>query len=427
MGLGKTAATLTAVSDLMADFEVGRVLVIAPPKVAALTWPQEVAKWSHIKHLTYTVLNGPPAKREQMVLNDKSDIHLISQDLVVWLVDAVRRLKMPWPYDLIVIDEASSFKSWSSKRFKWLRKVAPAASRVIELTGTPAGNGLLDVWSQIFLLDQGDRLHRTLTTYRDRYFKSDYMGYNWTLRKDADKEIYDKLSDLCITLKTEDYLDLPDIVYNVIEVELPPAARKIYEDLEKDLLAELEEETVAVQSAAALANKLRQCACGGMYTDDEGTWSGVHAAKLDAMQRIYDEAQGSPLLVAYDFRFDKERLAERFKQAATELTDQTLKGWNRGDIPMLIAHPASVGHGLNLQAGGNIVVWYGLTWSLERYQQLNARLHRQGQTEPVIVHHIITKDTVDETVLAALERKDTTQRALLDAMKLDLRRKYGKE
>lgn len=434
MGLGKTVTVLTAISDLLSEFEVGRVLVIAPLRVAHATWPAEIDRWEHIRHLSARVIKGSPEQRLNTLKRDRSNIHIINRELVPWLVEAIQKEPMlqasiaegGWPYDMVVIDEASSFKSSKTNRFKALRKALPHIDRLVELTGTPASNGLLDVWAQVFLLDRGERLGKTFTGYRDRYFVGDYHGYTWALRKDAEQKIYDRLDDLCLTLSAADYLELPERVDNFIEVEVPEKARATYQQLERDFLAEIGDETVEILHAAALSNKLLQFANGAVYTDEEKNWQTVHDAKMGALAELVEEAAGQPLLIAHNYRTDAHRILEAFPQAEVIGRDpSTIERWNRGEIPMMLAHPASAGHGLNLQDGGSTVVWFGLNWSLELYQQFNARLHRQGQTKPVIVHHLVAQNTVDEAVIAALSRKDTTQRALLEALKHDIEGRLG--
>lgn len=421
MGLGKTVTVLTAVSDLLASCEAQRILIIAPLRVALTTWPQEISLWEHTRHLTHCVIKGSPKKRMELLKNDTSDIHIINRELVPWLVENAQKRGKGWPYDVIVIDEASSFKSSKTKRFKALRKTLPAVERLVELTGTPASNGLLDVWPQVFLLDRGERLGRTFTGFRDKYFLGDYHGYNWTIRKGADEKIYNKLSDICLTLTAEDYIKLPKRIDTTISIDMPQSARNNYVELEKEFLLEVGDDTVEVLHAAALSNKLLQFANGAIYIDDEKNWTEVHDAKLDAMSEIVAETAGQPLLVAYNYKTDLARLLKRFPQAVALGKDPAqIESWNRGEIPMLLAHPASAGHGLNLQKGGNTIVWFGLNWSLELYQQFNARLHRQGQQKPVVIHHLVVENTVDETVVAALASKDVTQRALLHALKEDI-------
>lgn len=418
MGLGKTVSTLTAVAELIESFEVRRVLVIAPKRVALHTWPAEFAKWDHLQGLTYAVADGTPTQRAE-TLRSEADVHIVGRDNVPWLVSEFRR---GWRWDMVVIDESSSFKNHSTKRFKSLRKALPKIDRMVELTGTPSSNGLLDLWPQVFLLDQGERLGRTFSGFRDRYFSSDYMGYNWSPRPGAEECIYDALDDIVLTLSAEDYLDMPARIDESIPVELPKKAREQYAELERDFLLELDElgDVVAV-NAAVLTGKLSQCANGATYYDDadgDRQTHTIHTAKIEALREIAES--GEPVLVAYNFRSDLEALKHAFPHAHTVDEVGVLDAWNRGEVPMLLAHPASAGHGLNLQHGGRVLVWYGLTWSLELYQQFNARLHRQGQTRPVIVYHIVAADTVDERVLESLGEKNRTQAALLAALKSDI-------
>lgn len=424
MGLGKTVATLTALSDLIDSFEVHRILVIAPLRVAKYTWPEEIERWEHTSHLSYSVVCGAWAQRAKSAKSN-APIHIVNRENVAWLVDHFSRgLHKPnyeWPYDMVVIDESSSFKSSKTKRFKSLRKVLPNIDRLVQLTGTPASNGLLDLWSQIYLLDKGDRLGRTFSGFKQRYFSSDFMGYNWTPLPGTEEEIYDRLSDLCLTLSADDYLELPDRIENTLVVDISPTTRSQYRQLEKDFLLELESDDVVVQHAASLTNKLLQFSNGAVYTDDQGHWEALHESKLDALEEVINESAGQPILVAYNFKSDKERILKRFKKAVCIDDKNAIKRWNKKEVELLIAHPASAGHGLNLQSGGNIIVWFGLNWSLELYQQFNARLHRQGQTKPVIIHHIVLKDSVDESVIEALNGKDQTQQALLEALKNDIR------
>jgi len=421
MGLGKTAATLTAIADLLATFDAHRVLVIAPLRVALTTWPAELREWSHVSHLSACVLAGrPPRTRGGLALTDTADLHIINRELVPWLVSLFRDTGRPWPYDMVVIDEASSFKSHSAQRFKALRKVLPRVSRMVQLTGTPTSNGLLDLWAQIFLLDRGERLGRAYTKFQQSYFDADYMGFQLTPRPGAEDRIHASVSDIVLSMSAADYLNLPPVVVNDISVTLPDAARTIYSTLERDFLVEIEDETVAAFSAAALAGKLLQAANGAVYTDDTGAWAGVHDAKLDALAEIVESTGGAPLLVAYNFRSDATRIAKRFPQAEVLGKDPAqIDRWNRGEIPMLVTHPAAAGHGLNLQHGGRHVVWFGLNWSLELYQQFNARLARQGQTERVILHRIIAENTIDRAVVGSVTAKGVTQAALLAAVKQD--------
>lgn len=413
MGLGKSVTALTAAVDLLNDFSVSKVLIIAPLRVARVTWPNEIEAWEHTSNLTYKVLCGASAHRSAAI-HGSEDIHIINRELVSWLV---KEWGKKWPYDMVIIDEASSFKSSSSQRFKDLKKQLPRISRVVELTGTPAANGLLDLWAQVYLLDKGDRLLRTFSGFRDRFFESDYMGYNWTPRPDSDKEIKGRLRDICLHLSAADYLTLPDRIDNVLRVAMPYVAAKQYEELERDLVLALNEaESVTAVNAAVLTGKLLQCANGALYHDD-GNYTELHCEKLDTLESIVEEAAGETLLVAYNFRSDAERIKRRFNYAAhiKDAPDMVQK-WNEGKVRMLLAHANSPG--LNLQKGGHIIVWFGLPWSLEYYQQFNARLHRQGQVKPVMIHHILTDGTIDSEVHAALQRKDVTQAGILEAMKM---------
>ena len=417
-GMGKTSVTLTALSKLLDRFEIGKILVVAPLRVVQSVWEQEASKWAHLTYLKFSTVLGS-AKQRIAALSQRADIYLINYENLPWLIENVA-----FAFDAVIFDEASKMKSHKAKRFKLFKRIRHLIDRVWLLTGTPASNGLLDVWSQIFLLDRGERLGKTFTGFRDRYFISDYHGYNWTLRKNADQKIYDRLADVCLTLTAEDYLELPRRIDTVIDIDLPAKARDQYIQLERNFLAELGDETVEVLHAAALTNKLLQFANGAIYTDEEKNWTEVHDAKLTALAELVDEAAGQPLLIAYTYQTDAKRIREQFPQAEIIGKDtDTIERWNRGEIPMLLAHPASAGHGLNLQHGGNTIIWFGLNWSLELYQQFNARLHRQGQQKPVIIHHLAVRDTVDQTVLSALRRKDMTQKALLNALKEDIERR----
>ncbi|MEO1042352.1 MAG: DEAD/DEAH box helicase [Pseudomonadota bacterium] len=425
MGLGKTVSTLTALADIYDGFDLHRVLIVAPKRVAQSTWPAEIGKWAHVSHLSHRVISGTPAQRNAIIEHDTSTIHLIGVDLLPWLIKEICGEKISrlgrWPYDTIVLDESSGFKNRSAKRFKALRRVLPRVENLVELTGTPAPNGLLDIWAQLFLLDGGERLGKSFTHYRDRYFTSDYMGYTWEIKPGAEEQIYAAIADIVLVLKAEDYLRMPDRFDNYVEVALPPGTRKQYRDFEREFLLKLEDETIAAFSAAALTGKLLQFANGAIYTDDQGSWTEIHTAKIEALHDIVAGANGAPVLIAYSFKSDLARLKDAFPNGVDLSADPgVIEKWNRGEIPQLFAHPQSAGHGLNLQAGSHIAVWFGLPWSLELYQQFNARLHRQGQTKPVIIHHIVTQDTVDQTVVAALARKDTTQSALLHALKDDI-------
>lgn len=418
MGLGKSLTTLTAIDELLNTFEViENVLVIAPLSVAEKTWSDEIEKWDHLNHLTFSKVLGSRQQR-MAALAKKADVYLINRENVEWLVDHYRK---DWPFRTVIIDESSSFKSPSAKRFKALRKVRPMIERLVELTGTPSPNNLMDLWSQIYLLDQGERLGKTITAFRNHYFipasQNGHIVYSWALLPGAEEAIYKKISDLCVSMKAKDYLKLPPRTNNVIEVELSSADWKKYKELERHYVLELDESDVVASNAATLSNKLLQMANGCIY-DENGEAKPIHEKKLDALERIIEEAQGQPVLVFYQYKHDLARIQERFKQAKVlDVSAGDIKKWNEGKIPLLLAHPQSAGHGLNLQAGGHIIVWFGLTWSLEFYQQANARLDRQGQQNPVIVHHLVAKGTIDEDVMKALETKEVGQEALMAAVK----------
>ncbi|MBJ6745559.1 ATP-dependent helicase [Streptococcus sp. 121] len=408
MGLGKTLTTLAAIDELKNVFcEEHKILIIAPKKVAEETWSTEIEKWEF--DLTYSKVLGT-TKQRIAALESKADLYIINRENVVWLVDY---FKTRWPFTFVVVDELSSFKSSKSKRFRALRKVRPKLERFVGLTGTPAPNSLIDLWPQIYLMDRGERLETSQTRYKSRYFTPDkYNGpivYSWALRQGAEEEIYGKLEDICISMKAKDYLNLPGRIDNVVEIELSDYRK--YKKLERDLV--LEEEEVTASNAAVLVNKLLQLSNGAIYNDDKSVVH-LHDDKLDALERIVEDSQGQPILVFYQYQHDLERIKARFKEAE-EL--DSLERWNNGEIPILLAHPQSAGHGLNLQRGGHIIVWFGLTWSLEYYQQANARLDRQGQTETVVVHHLVSKGTLDERVLEVLKNKEVSQDSLLEAVR----------
>ena len=419
MGMGKSVSTLTAILELLYDyFDVAKVLVIAPLRVASTTWEDEVEKWDHLKDLRISKVLGSE-KRRVAALYKKADVYIINRENVTWLVDW---FDSDWPFDMVVIDELSSFKSSKAQRFKSLKKVRPFIKRLVGLTGTPAPNGLIDLWPQIYLLDGGERLGKTVTGYREKYFLPDKRNqmivYTWKLKEGAEDTIYEKLSDICVSMKAKDYLELPERIDNVILVELPKKAKEQYDRLEKELILSIEEADVLAGSAAVLANKLLQVANGAVY-DEDGDVKHIHDEKLKALDELMEAASGKPVLVFYGYQHDKDRLLHHLKKLKPRLlqTDQDIKDWNQGKVQVLLAHPASAGHGLNLQTGGNIIIWFGLTWSLELYQQANARLWRQGQKQTVVIHHIIAKDTIDERVMKALEDKNVSQAALIEAVK----------
>lgn len=416
-GLGKTIISLTAIQDLLFDsFEVRKVLVICPLRVGLSVWPSEVQKWNHLDILTYSVAIGSKEQRVE-ALKTKADIHIINRENVPWLVDFY---KNDWPFDMVIIDELSSFKSPSAKRFRALKKVRHKIKRVVGLTGTPAPNGLLDIWSQIYLLDGGERLGRTFTGYRSRYFHPQkYINggipTDYAINDDAEEKIYHKISDICISMKALEYLKMPEIIFNKIEVELSEKEMKLYRKLERDLLLPLEDSDIDAANAAVLSNKLLQMSGGTVYDEYKDVHQ-IHDRKLDALEDLIEAANGKPVLIYYGFRHERDRIKERF-DAGDINTSEDIARWNRGEMKIALCHPASAGHGLNLQEGGCTIIWFSITWSLELYQQANARLWRQGQKNIVIVHHLLAKDTIDQRVMMALDSKDTGQKALIEAVK----------
>lgn len=413
MGLGKTLTTLAAIDEIENIFcEGNKILIIAPKKVADETWSAEIEKWGF--DFTYSKVLGTTKKRVE-ALKKEADIYIINRENVVWLVE---HYKSKWPFTFVIIDELSSFKSSKSKRFRALRKVRPKIKRFVGLTGTPAPNSLIDLWPQIYLMDGGERLETSQTRFKDRYFRPDKQNgpivYSWALRPNAEEEIYQKIDDICISMKAKDFLNLPPRTDNIVTIKL--SDMRAYKQFEKDLVLELEDQEVTASNSAVLANKLLQMSNGAIYDDEKNVIS-IHDDKLEALEDIVEDSQGQPILVFYQYKHDLERLKKKFPQAE-ELT--TVDKWNSGKIPMLLCHPQSAGHGLNLQKGGHIIVWFGLTWSLEYYQQANARLDRQGQTEPVIIHHLVAEGTVDEKVLSILQGKEKNQNALLEAVKAQL-------
>jgi len=414
LGLGKTLTSLTAIVDLHDQLEVNKVLVIAPLRVANTVWHKEILNWEHTKHLTYSIVTGSEKRRIESLFKP-ADIYIINRENIKWLVDYYGK---SWPFDMVVIDESSSFKSVSAQRFKALRKVLPYIDRLVQLTGTPASNGLLDLYAQMYLLDTGARLGRTMTAYKARFFESDYMGYKYTPREQSKEIIYSLLDDIVMTMRAEDYLQLPPRIDINQIVELPEKLMKEYRTLEKEFIADILDTEIAVFNAAALAGKLLQFCNGAIYTDDSGAYISLHDAKLDALAEIIEENQGENILVAYNFKSDLERLKARFKNAVVlDKQGDAVDKWNNGEIELLLAHPASAGHGLNIQKGGSIIVWFGLNWSLELYQQFNGRLHRQGQTKPVRIIHLVAGGCMDEKVLQAIESKAETQDELLNYLK----------
>ena len=420
MGLGKTVISLTAIADLLFDsFEAHRILVVAPLRVARDTWPAEIEKWEHLQHLTYSVVVGTPKERRAALMAN-SDITIINRENLQWLIEDSG---FPFTYDMVCIDELSSFKNHKSKRFQALMKVRPKVKRIIGLTGTPSSNGLMDLWAEFKLLDMGQRLGRFITQYRNDYFLPDKRNgqiiYSYKPMPYAEDAIYRKISDMTISMKSTDHLKMPELVSSRYEVKLSEAEAQRYEDLKQELILQLPEGEVTAANAASLTGKLVQLANGAIYSDDGDTVE-FHDRKLDALEDIIEAANGKPLLVAYWFKHDLQRIKQRFEVREIK-SSKDIADWNKGNIPVAVIHPASAGHGLNLQAGGSTLIWFGLTWSLELYQQTNARLWRQGQTAgTVVIQHIITKGTIDERILKALSLKELTQNSLIDAVKANL-------
>ncbi|MGK9252380.1 SNF2-related protein [Paenibacillus humicus] len=426
MGLGKTVITLTALDELLFDrFEAKKILVIAPLRVAEDTWSRESQKWDHLKHLRISKILGDRKQRER-ALKAEADLFIINRENVPWLVGMTGN---KWPFDTVVIDELSSFKSASSQRFRALRRVRPLMRRVIGLTGTPAPNGLMDLWAQMYLIDRGERLGTTITGYRDRYFtpgaKEGHVVYEWKQKKESEERVYEAISDIAVSMKAEDWLDMPERVDRIVPVTMDLKSRKQYEKLEEDLLLPLVGGDIVANTAAVLSNKLLQLANGAAYDEDRGVQH-IHDGKLDALEDIVEAANGHPVLVFYAYKHDLERIKKRFKQTKTLRKgadgSKDIADWNAGKLELLAVHPASAGHGLNLQDGGSIIVWFGLNWSLELYQQANARLYRQGQQRSVIIHHLVTQGTMDEEVMTALQSKAAGQDALMDAVKARIER-----
>lgn len=445
MGLGKTVSTLTAIDDLMFDYcSVNSVLVIAPKRVAESVWEEEAQKWDHLKHLRFSKIVGSAQQRIEAI-KYKADIYIISRDNIAWLCAYFGGAKLP--FDMIVVDELSSFKSYKSQRFKSLKQTQPYFKRFVGLTGTPAPNGLIDLWPQIYLMDRGQRLEKTITRYREKYFRpgktNGHIVYSYSLLTDSEKQIHDKISDICISMKADDYIKMPLRTDNFIKLLMPKDIKKQYAEFEKNKVLELINTTelveindefgnsqlveknveVNITNAAALSNKLLQFANGSVYDENRNVFN-VHDIKLNALKEIIENSNGQSILVAWTFKFDRDRIMNELKQfSPRELnTPKDIIDWNNGEVQLMLAHPASAGHGLNLQAGGNIIVWYGQTWSLELYQQFNARLYRQGQNKHVIINHLILEGTHDEDVISALRNKNLRQNALMESIKAKINR-----
>lgn len=419
MGLGKSVITLSAIFDLCLDsFLVCKVLVIAPLRVARDTWPAEIKKWDHLKGLSYSVAVGTEKERID-ALKKQSTLYIINRENVDWLV---HKSGIPFHFDMVVIDELSSFKSYGAKRFKSLLKVRPSVKRIVGLTGTPSSNGLMDLWAEFRILDLGQRLGRYISHYRNTYFKPDKRNaqivFSYKPLPGAEEEIYKQISDITISMKSTDYLKMPEYVSNEVFVTLSDKEWKVYSEFKEEMVANLGDEEIDAVNAAVLSGKLLQMANGAVY-DSRNKAHVIHEKKLDALEDLIEGANGKPVLVAYWYKHDLERIKDRFPVRQIQ-SSKDIEDWNDGKIPIAVIHPASAGHGLNLQSGGSTLIWFGLTWSLELYQQTNARLYRQGQRDTVIVHHIITKNTIDEDVLLALTKKEKTQDALIDAVKANL-------
>lgn len=419
MGLGKTSITLTAIRNLLFDsFEVCKVLVIAPLRVAKSTWTDEIKKWEHLSTLTYSLIVGNENERLS-ALNEKADIYIINRENVDWLVN---KSGYKFDFDMVVIDELSSFKNHQSKRFKSLMKVRPLVKRIVGLTGTPSSNGLMDLFAEFKILDMGKRLGYFIGQYRNTYFKPDKMNgpivYSYKPLPNAENAIYEKISDITVSMKVNEYLKMPELLTSNYVVELSNSEKNQYDEMKKSLVLEITDGEITASNAASLSNKLCQLSNGAIY-DDEQNIVEIHDRKLEALEDIIESMNGKPLLIAYWYRHDLERIKSRFSVREIK-TSEDISDWNDGKIPVALIHPASAGHGLNLQSGGSTLVWFGLTWSLELYQQTNARLYRQGQKNTVVIQHIIAKGTIDEQILKALQRKDKTQSDLIDAVKADL-------
>ena len=429
MGLGKTSICLMAIKELMyREFSITKVLVVAPLRVARDTWPAEVRKWEEVSGLRVSVLIGTSKEREA-ALQRNADIYTINRENLKWLVDYLESHRKKWPFDMVILDELSSFKNAKSLRFKALRRVRPYIKRIVGLTGTPASNGLMDLWAEVAAVDGGKRLGRFIGNYRATYFTPDRMNpytgivYSYSLRPGAEEEIYDRISDITISMKAKDYLHMPEAVMVKHEVTMDKLERSVYEKLKEELVTTVKGEEITASNAAVLSGKLLQLASGAIYSDD-GKIMNIHEKKLDMLSDLVEQANGKPVLVAYWFKHDHERIMKRLTDEGYHprdlKTSKDIEDWNKGDIEVGLISPASAGHGLNLQEGGHILIWYSMIWSLEIYQQTNHRLDRQGQKEVVSIHHIITKGTVDEEVMKALDEKDVTQEKLIAAVKANI-------
>lgn len=420
MGLGKSVISLSAINELMLDyFDVSRTLVIAPLRVAISTWPEEIKKWEHLKYLSYSVVTGSEKERLDS-LKKPAHIYIINRENVDWLIT---KSGFKWFFDMVVIDELSSFKSYQAKRFKSLLKVRPKVKRIVGLTGTPSSNGLMDLWAEFRLLDMGERLGRYITHYRQNFFVPDkrnqQMIFSYKPKDGAEKQIYSLISDITISMKSKDFLKMPECIMNEVVVSLSEKEQKLYDSLKKDMVLSVGDDEIDAINAATLSSKLLQMANGAVYNDKKESVV-IHDRKLDALEDLIEGANGKPVLVAYWFKHDLERIKKRFDVREIK-TSKDISDWNNGKIPIAIIHPASAGHGLNLQLGGSTLIWFSLTWSLELYQQTNARLYRQGQKDTVVIHHIVSEGTIDEDVMKALKAKEKMQDALIDSVKARLK------
>ena len=428
VGLGKTVTTLTALQTLLERKISKKILIIAPLRVAKFVWPAEINNWTHLKDLRHVVLHGSKKTREEL-LGSSYEIHIINKEMVSWLVDEMSA-RRHWPYDTVVIDESTCVKSSKSKRYKSLRMVYAKTKRMIQLSATPAPNGLLDLWAQMHLIDQGKRLGRTMTAYKNQYFIGDYMGYNFVPKAGAPAQIYKQVADKCLTLTSKDYLELPKRTHNTINIEMDKKMGEKYYELEREFVLELEDGLITASQAAVLSGKLLQFCGGAVYIPEEcktvmsldligdsKTWVEVSTQKLDALRDLISEMAGQPLLVAYNYKHELVRLTREFPSGRCLNSQKDEEDWNKGKIPILFVHPQSCGHGLNLQYGGSNLVWFGTTWNLELYDQLIGRLDRQGQSDPVFIHHMILNNTIEERVMLRLKDKSITQDELLNAMK----------
>lgn len=412
-GLGKTSITLTALSNLMFDrFEIRKVLIIAPIRVCKNSWAAEIDKWEHLKNLSYSLVLGSREQRLE-ALRQKADLYIINRENVQWLIESSG---IQFDFDMIVIDEISDFKNHQSKRFKALRKVRPFVKRIVGLTGTPCSNGLMDLWAQFRLLDKGERLGRRIGQYRDAYFTPDWNGFTYTPRKGAEKEIYAKIADISISMKTTDHLEMPELVMTADIVNLDESAAAVYKNMEQEMCVDFTKDSITAANAGVLCGKLTQLAGGAVYADG-GSVMKIHSHKLDDLEDLIEAQNGKPVLIAYWYQHERDRIMERFECREIR-TDVDIADWNDGNIPIALIQPSSAGHGLNLQNGGSTIIWYTMPWSLELYQQTNARLWRQGQNaDTVVIHHLVAAGTIDEDIMKVLENKDRTQATMMRAVK----------